>query len=338
MTFLFRHEVKICFFIYLCAMIQRLLAVLGPTASGKTALAVALARKMNGEILSADSRQVYRGMDIGTGKDLDEYSSGGEPIACHLLDLVEAGEKYNLFRYQQDFFEAFRQVTERNKLPILCGGSGLYLEAVLRGYALSPVPQNERLRAELANKSLSELTDMLSELKEQSGTTLHNTTDVDSVQRAIRAIEIETYNLVHKLPPRVMPTFPATIIGVDVSREVRRERIAKRLTARLENGLVEEIKTLLGKGISPENLIYYGLEYKFVTEYVLGHYSLEEMKEKLTIAIQQFAKRQMTWFRGMERRGMVINWLSPDEILKLTDTDVWTLKSNEETANGEMKK
>ena len=282
-----------------------LITILGPTASGKTPLAVALAKEIDGEILSADSRQVYRRMDIGTGKDLSEYQG----IRYHLIDICEPGTKYNLFQYQQDFFDAYQDILDRGKQPILCGGTGLYIEAVLKGYRLSPVPQNTELRQELEGKGLGELTQILVELKSRSGSTMHNTTDVDSCQRAIRAIEIETYNIDHPMPLRELPAVPSTIIGVDIDRELRREKITRRLKARLEEGMIDEVRGLLAEGIPAEDLIYYGLEYKYLTEYVTGRLSYDEMFRQLEIAIHQFAKRQMTWFRGMERRGFAIHWI-----------------------------
>jgi len=282
-----------------------MITILGPTASGKTPLAVALARKIGGEILSADSRQVYRRMDIGTGKDLGEY---GE-VPFHLINICEPGTKYNLFQFQQDFYDAYQDITGRGVRPILCGGTGLYIEAVLKGYKLSPVPQNPELRQRLEGKTLEELTEMLKELKRQNDSTMHNTTDVDSCQRAIRAIEIEDYNLHTPMPKRELPAIPSVIIGVDIPREERREKITRRLKARLEEGMVEEVKALLDEGIPAEDLIYYGLEYKFVTEYLTGKTTFDEMFQRLEIAIHQFAKRQMTWFRGMERRGFTIHWI-----------------------------
>ena len=288
---------------------QRLITILGPTACGKTSLAVALAARVGGEIISADSRQVYRRMDIGTGKDLADYTFNGRTIPYHLIDICEPGTKYNLFQYQQDFLQAYEDIISRGAQPILCGGTGLYIESVLKGYSLSPVPQNPELREELADRSLEELTEMLVDLKKQTGSNMHNRTDVDTVQRAIRAIEIETYNLHTPMEERQFPKIPYIIIGVDVDREVRRQRITRRLQQRLEEGMVEEVKGLLDSGIPAEDLIYYGLEYKFVTEYVIGKLSHEEMFRQLEIAIHQFAKRQMTWFRGMERRGFKIHWL-----------------------------
>lgn len=292
---------------------QRLITILGPTACGKTSLAVALAARIGGEIISGDSRQVYRRMDIGTGKDLADYTFNGREgtiqIPYHLIDICEPGTKYNLFQYQQDFLQAYEDITNREAQPILCGGTGLYIESVLKGYSLSPVPQNPELRAQLADKSLDELTTMLVDLKKQTGSNMHNRTDVDTVQRAIRAIEIETYNLHTPMEERQFPMIPYIIIGVDVDREVRRQRITQRLQQRLQEGMVEEVKGLLDSGIPADDLIYYGLEYKFVTEYVIGKLSYEEMFRQLEIAIHQFAKRQMTWFRGMERRGFKIHWL-----------------------------
>lgn len=292
-----------------CGQTRRLITILGPTASGKTDLAAHLAYQLDAEIISADSRQVYRGMTIGTGKDLDDYVVHGREIPYHLIDICEPGTKYNLFRYQEDFFSAYTDIVARGKQPILCGGTGLYIESVLKGYHLSPVPQNQALRDKLAGKSLGELTEILAELKSQSGSKMHNKTDVDSCQRAVRAIEIESYNLEHPMENRVFPSIDSVIIGVDINRDARRAKISERLKKRLENGMVAEVKGLLDRGIPAENLIYYGLEYKFVTEYLMGKTSYEDMFRGLEIAIHQFAKRQMTWFRGMERRGSVIHWV-----------------------------
>ena len=284
-----------------------MITILGPTASGKTPVAARLAAEIGGEIISADSRQVYRRMDIGTGKDLADYVVDGKLIPYHLIDIREPGTKYNLFEYQQDFFDAYQDIRSRGAVPILCGGTGLYIEAVLKGYKLSPVPQNQELRDSLEGMSLEELTQMLTELKAKTGSNMHNTTDVDSCQRAIRAIEIESYNLQHPLPKRELPPVESVIIGIDIDREMRREKITRRLKARLEEGMVDEVKALLAEGIPADDLIYYGLEYKFVTEYLVGQTSYDEMFTRLEIAIHQFAKRQMTWFRGMERRGFNIN-------------------------------
>ena len=288
---------------------QKMITILGPTASGKTSLAAALAARIDAEIISADSRQVYRGMTIGTGKDLDDYRQGDRLIPYHLIDICEPGTKYNLFQYQQDFHLIYNNIVARGVRPILCGGTGLYIESVLKGYALSPVPQNQALRDKLADKSLAELTEMLEDLKRRNHSVMHNRTDVDTAQRAIRAIEIETYNLEHPTGNRTLPPIDSVIIGVDINREERRRKITQRLKQRLEEGMVDEIHQLLDRGIAPENLIYYGLEYKFVTEYVIGKTSYEEMFRQLEIAIHQFAKRQMTWFRGMERRGFTIHWI-----------------------------
>lgn len=299
-----------------------MITILGPTASGKTSLAAALAAQIDtldasiwggstkgAEIISADSRQVYRGMDIGTGKDLEDYTVEGKLIPYHLIDICNAGTKYNLFQYQQDFYDVYQDITHRGVLPILCGGTGLYIESVLKGYHLSPVPQNPALRSSLEGKTLEELTDMLVDLKAKNGSNMHNRTDVDTAQRAIRAIEIETYNLEHPMPERELPAVDSLVIGVSIDRDARRDKITRRLKQRLENGMVEEIKGLLDRGIPAENLLYYGLEYKFITEYVIGKTSYEEMLKGLEIAIHQFAKRQMTWFRGMERRGFTIHWI-----------------------------
>ena len=286
------------------------ITILGPTASGKTPVAAQLAVRIGGEIISADSRQVYRRMDIGTGKDLADYTVDAHQVPYHLIDICEPGTKYNLFEYQQDFFSVFQAVRSRGAVPIVCGGTGLYIEAVLKGYKLSPVPQNPELRKSLEGKSLAELTEMLSNLKTKNGSNMHNTTDVDSCQRAIRAIEIETYNLEHPMPRRELPPIDSVIIGIDIDRDLRREKITRRLKTRLENGMVEEVRALLDEGIPADDLIYYGLEYKFLTEYLTGHLSYDEMVNRLEIAIHQFAKRQMTWFRGMERRGFKINWIN----------------------------
>ena len=282
-----------------------MITILGPTASGKTPLAASLAARIGGEIISADSRQVYRRMDIGTGKDLADYGD----VPYHLIDICEPGTKYNLFQYQQDFFDAYNNIIGREKIPVLCGGTGLYIEAVLKGYKLSPVPQNPELRSRLEGRSLEELTQMLTELKAKTGSNMHNKTDVDSCQRAIRAIEIETYNLQNPMPRRELPPVDSLIIGVNIDRELRREKITRRLKARMEEGMVDEVKGLLAEGIPPEDLIYYGLEYKYLTEYITGVSTYDEMFQHLEIAIHQFAKRQMTWFRGMERRGFKIRWI-----------------------------
>jgi tRNA dimethylallyltransferase len=293
---------------------KKMITILGPTASGKTSVAARLAAEIGGEIVSADSRQVYRRMDIGTGKDLDDYevkNENGEVtnVPYHLIDIREPGTKYNLFEYQQDFYDVYQDIRRRGAVPILCGGTGLYIEAVLKGYKLSPVPQNQELRDSLEDKPLNELTEMLKGLKEKNGSNMHNTTDVDSCQRAIRAIEIETYNLEHPTPRRELPPVESLIIGIDIDREERRAKITRRLKARLEEGMVEEVKALLDEGIPADDLIYYGLEYKFLTEYLTGVTSYSEMTNRLEIAIHQFAKRQMTWFRGMERRGFKIHWI-----------------------------
>lgn len=281
-----------------------LITILGPTACGKTTLAVAVADFLNAEIISGDSRQVYKRMDIGTGKDLSEYNINGKQIPYHLIDIVEPGCKYTVYNFQHDFLEAYNSICAKGKLPVLCGGSGLYLESVLRAYRMSPVPVNESLRKSLEDKSLTELAEILSSYRN-----LHNTTDTDTKKRAIRAIEIESYYQEHPLDSVEFPEINSLVVGLDVPREVRRERITERLKARLEEGMVDEIKSLLAEGIPAENLIYYGLEYKYVTEYVIGTLSYEEMFRDLQIAIHQFAKRQMTWYRGMERRGIKIHWI-----------------------------
>ena len=283
------------------------ITILGPTASGKTPFATALALHLDAEIISADSRQIYRKMDLGTGKDLEDYTIDGKDIPYHLIDIVDAGYKYNVFEYQQDFINAYNDIKSRGKNVILCGGTGLYLEAVLKGYKLLPVPENKELRESLQDKTLEELTQMLQQYKE-----LHNTTDVDTCKRAIRAIEIEEYYKSRPTEESYFPTLNSLVVGVDIDREKRRQKISKRLQTRLDEGMVDEVRSILNDGVAPEDLIYYGLEYKYLTQYVIGELSYDEMVNGLEIAIHQFAKRQMTWFRGMERRGFLINWLSAD--------------------------
>ena len=297
-----------------------LVTILGPTACGKTSLAVALADRLKTAVISADSRQVYRSMDLGTGKDLNEYTIDGHEVPYHLIDIVDAGYKYNVFEYQRDFLKVYESLRAEGQLPVLCGGTGMYLESVLRGYRLVEVPENKDLRVALADKSLEELTDILRGYKQ-----LHNTTDVDTCKRAIRAIEIEEYYRANDVNVREFPEIKSLTIGLDVSRELRRERISRRLRERLEQGMVDEVRGILAEGVSPEDLIYYGLEYKYLTMYVIGQLTYEEMVAQLEIAIHQFAKRQMTYFRGMERRGVSIHWIDSglstdekvDEICKL---------------------
>lgn len=283
-----------------------MLVIVGPTASGKTARAVDAAKAFDGEVISADSRQIYCGMDIGTGKDLEEYGD----IPYHLIDIAPAGYKYNLFEYLRDFYIAYNDIKSRGKLPILCGGTGLYVESVLKGLSLPNVPENKGLRHSLEGKSLAELTDILASMK-----TLHNTTDIDTAKRAIRAIEIATYYHEHPMEAEAATPHPiegAVVVGVDIPRDARRERISRRLRSRLDAGMVDEVRALLASGIAPEDLIYYGLEYKYLTRYLIGEMGYDEMVAGLEIAIHQFAKRQMTWFRGMERRGYPIHWLPYD--------------------------
>lgn len=282
------------------------IAVVGPTASGKTRRAVELATALDGEIVSADSRQVYRGMDLGTGKDIEEYGT----VPYHLIDIRPAGTKYNLYEYLRDAREAVEDIAVRGRQPVVCGGTGLYVESLLKGMYLPEVPENRPLRDTLQGKSLAELTAILAGMKQ-----LHNITDVDTAQRAIRAIEIQTYYAEHPdeavmaLNPQPIP---AVVIGVDIPREERRRRITERLDARLENGMVDEVRRLLESGVAPDDLIYYGLEYKYLTLHAIGRMTFDRMRTELEIAIHQFAKRQMTWFRGMERRGIPIHWLPYD--------------------------
>ena len=301
-----------------------LITILGPTASGKTPLAAALADRLGTEIISGDSRQVYRRMDLGTGKDLVDYTVEGRQVPYHLIDIVEPGYKYNVFEYQRDFLKAYEEIAAKGKLPILCGGTGMYIESVLKGYRLLPVPENPELRSSLEGKTLEELTGILTGYKK-----LHNSTDVDTAKRAIRAIEIEEYYKQQPPEYREFPSLKSLIIGVDIDRELRREKITRRLKQRLDEGMVEEVRGLLAEGIDPENLIYYGLEYKFLTQYAIGELTFEEMFHQLETAIHQFAKRQMTWFRGMERRGFTIHWLDAtlpmeekiEQITKLINTN-----------------
>lgn len=285
---------------------KNLIAIVGPTASGKTHKAVALAEKIGGEIVSADSRQLYKGMDIGTGKDLFEYGN----VPYHLIDICPAGYKYNLYEYLRDCNAAIDAIKSRGKMPVVCGGTGLYVESILNGIRLPQVPENPELRAEMENHTLEQLTEMLSQMK-----SLHNITDVDTKKRAIRAIEIQKYYEAHpecKSETEPHPIENALVVGINIDRDARRRRISQRLRTRLNEGMVDEIRSLLAAGVPPDNLIYYGLEYKYVTLYIIGQLAYNDMVEKLEIAIHQFAKRQMTWFRGMERRGFRINWLSFD--------------------------
>jgi tRNA dimethylallyltransferase len=282
-----------------------LIAILGTTASGKTQLAAHLAARLNGEVISADSRQVYRGMDIGTGKDMADYVVNGHTVPVHLINLVDAGYQYNVYEYQRDFLEVFNSMQQRKKFPVLCGGSGLYLEAVLDNYRLIQVPVNDALREELEGKSLGELTEILANYKSK----LHNITDIETEKRAIRAIEIEQFYAENKEIDTQMPPLNSLVVGVKFDRLSRRKRITKRLHDRLDEGMVEEVRRLLDSGLTPDDLLYYGLEYKYITNYLTGDLTYENMVDKLNTAIHQFAKRQMTWFRRMERQGTQIHWL-----------------------------
>lgn len=281
-----------------------LITVTGPTASGKTGFAAHLAHLINGEIISADSRQVYNQMDIGTGKDIEDYTIEGQQIPFHLIDIRDAGYKYNVFEFQNDFIKVFDEIISRNKMPMLVGGTGMYIEAVTKGYKLINVPVNEALRVGLEQKNLAELVDQLKILNPG----LHNTTDIKHKKRTIRAIEIASYYQTHEEADTYFPEINQLIFGVKYGRESRRRRISERLNSRLENGMIEEVESLLKK-VSAEDLIFYGLEYKFITQHLTGKLSKKEMHDKLEIAIHQFAKRQMTWFRKMEREGAKIHWL-----------------------------
>ena len=292
--------------------IYNLATILGPTASGKTGVAARLASRINGEIISADSRQVYRGMDLGTGKDYQDYIVNGKPIPYHLIDIVDAGTEYNVFEYQKDFLNVFQDLTSRGKFPVLCGGSGMYLEAVLKNYKLIQVPHNEELRSRMQGKTLEELTAILTQYKSN----LHNQTDIENHKRALRAIEIEEYYLDHPEIDTGMPDIRSLVVGVKYDRLSRRRRITTRLKQRLDEGMLNEVQKLLDSGLAPEKLIYYGLEYKYMTLHLTGELSFDEMFEQLKTAIHQFAKRQMTWFRRMERQGIHIHWLDgylPDD-------------------------
>lgn len=284
-----------------------IITIIGPTASGKTNFACGLANILDTEIISGDSRQVYTNMDIGTGKDLSDYIIEGKNIPYHLIDIKPAGYKYNIYEFQHDFHKVYNEIKERGKLPIFCGGSGLYIESVLRGYKLANAPENKSLREELKNHTLEELIEVLSTHK-----TLHNKTDIDTVQRAIRAIEIAMYQKEFDAKKSEFKPLKSLTVGIEINRDQRRDKISKRLLKRLEEGMIDEVKNLLNSGIAPEDLIYYGLEYKFVTMYLKGRISYDQMISQLEIAIFQFAKRQMTWFRGMERRGIDVLWLNSD--------------------------
>ena len=285
-------------------LLHDILVITGPTATGKTRLAAMVADRLRGEVISADSRQVYRGMDIGTGKDMSDYTVDGRKVPVHMVDIVDAGYRYNVFEYQRDFLKVFEEMTACGVFPVVCGGSGMYVDSIVSGYRLVQVPVNEQLRAMLAGRSLEELTEILSRYK-----SLHNRTDVDTVKRAVRAIEIADYYASHPVDESPFPVRNPLVIAVFVDRETRRHRISERLRTRLAEGMIEEVQRLLAGGIHPDDLIYYGLEYKYITLYLMNRISREEMIQKLEVEIHRFAKRQMTWFRGMERRGIAINWI-----------------------------
>lgn len=288
-----------------------IIVVTGPTATGKTHLAALLADRLGGEVISADSRQVYRGMDIGTGKDLSDYDVDGRDVPVHLVDIVDAGYRYNVYEYQRDFLKVFEGLSARGCFPVVCGGSGMYVDCIVSGYRLIQVPVNGQLRAMLTGRSLEELTGILSQYK-----SLHNRTDVDTVKRAVRAIEIAEYYVHHPIDEKPFPVKNPLVTAVFFDRETRRQRISLRLKARLDGGMVEEVQRLLAGGVHPDDLLYYGLEYKYVTLYLLNKMDYEEMATKLEVEIHRFAKRQMTWFRSMERRGITINWIDgqlPDD-------------------------
>lgn len=281
-----------------------ILVITGPTATGKTRLAAMVSDRLGGEVISADSRQVYRGMDIGTGKDMSDYTVDGRKVPVHMVDIVDAGYRYNVFEYQRDFLKVLEEMTARGVFPVVCGGSGMYVDSIVSGYRLVQVPVNEQLRALLAGRSLEELTEILSKYK-----SLHNSTDVDTVKRAVRAIEIADYYASHPVDESPFPVRNPLVTAVFVDRETRRQRISERLRVRLDEGMIGEVQLLLAGGIHPDDLIYYGLEYKYITLHLMNRISREEMIQKLEVEIHRFAKRQMTWFRGMERRGIAINWV-----------------------------
>jgi tRNA dimethylallyltransferase len=281
-----------------------IIVITGPTATGKTRLAALVAARLGSEVISADSRQIYRGMDIGTGKDMSDYFVEGREVKCHMVDIVDAGYRYNVFEYQRDFLKVYESMRSRGLLPVVCGGSGMYVDSIVSGYRLIQVPVNDQLRHELEGKTLPELTDILSGYKR-----LHNKTDVDTIKRAVRAIEIEEYYGNENVTETSFPDINPLIIGIMFDRDTRRERISRRLRERLEGGMIQEVQRLLDSGIHPDDLIYYGLEYKYVTLYLLGTMTYGEMFTKLETEIHRFAKRQMTWFRGMERKGIEICWI-----------------------------
>lgn len=281
-----------------------LLVLIGPTASGKTSLAVSIAHRVGGEIISADSRQVYRGMNLGTGKDYDDYLINGTRMPCHLIDIADPGYKYSVFEYQRDFIKVFSDLKERKVFPVVCGGSGMYADSIITGYEMLEVPPDSGLRIELEKKPIEELREILSTYKN-----LHNSTDIDTKKRVIRAIEIEHFSRNKAKKSTGFPKLRSLIVGVMNDRELRRSRITERLKQRLDSGMVDEVKNLIDMGVSSETLIYYGLEYKFITMYLTGKIKYDEMVRDLEIAIHQFAKRQMTWFRGMEKKGIKINWI-----------------------------
>ncbi len=288
-----------------------MVTILGPTASGKTEVAVHLAQKLDGEVISADSRQVYRDMDLGTGKDLDEYRINGYNVPYHLIDIAEAGYQYNVFEFQRDFLKVYETIRVKGSFPVMCGGSGMYLEAILKGYRLIQVPVNEERRAALQLLSLEELTDILKQYK-----SLNNTSDTENKKRAIRAIEIEEFCSAHPETDLTFPCINSLIVGINIDRDSRRRRITARLKQRLADGMIDEVKKLLDKGLKPDDLTYYGLEYKYITLYLTGELTFDEMFSGLNTAIHQFAKRQMTWFRKMEREGFEIRWLDGEMPIK----------------------
>jgi len=300
-----------------------LLLVTGPTASGKTSLAVSLAHRLRGEVISADSRQVYRGMDLGTGKDYDDYFVSGVSVPYHLIDIADPGYKYNVFEYQRDFFSIYRSMKERSVFPVVCGGSGMYADSIITGYKMVEVPPDSGLRSRLEKKSIEELTGILSAIKN-----LHNNSDIDTKKRVIRAIEIEHFNRNRKAQSSQIPRINSLVIGVMLDRDNRRQNISNRLHQRLKAGMVEEVKRLIDAGVNTETLIYYGLEYKYITLYLTGKLTYDKMACELEIAIHQFAKRQMTWFRGMERRGTRIHWIDGELPMEEKVKKVLELLSN----------
>ncbi len=293
-------------------MKQKLLVITGPTATGKTRLAAKVAAELDGEVISADSRQVYRGMDIGTGKDLSDYIIDGKMVPFHLIDIKEPGTEYNVYAFQQDFLKAYQDIKQKNKRAVLCGGTGMYIEAAIGKYRLLKVPKNDILRKKLSALDMNSLVSRLRSLKK-----LHNITDISDRDRLVRAIEIAEYEIKHHDKRIDYPDFEPFVFALRFDRKKLRARITNRLKERLDEGLIKEVEHLLNSGLKSEQLLFYGLEYRYVTLFLTGQIGFDDMFEKLNTAIHQFSKRQMTWFRRMERKGIRIEWI--DGELPLTE-------------------